>query len=263
MTEVALTGNRRSDGFIERGHQVTRLEAFVDAAFALATTLIMISIDQVPRTMQDLKDGLTEIPAFIACFAVIVMFWLGHNTWSRRYGLDDRKSLFLSLLLVMIVLIWVYPLRMMYGTAFAWLGFQLGLPPSMAPRMNWQANPADIQLLFICFGIAWSSLGLVIAALYRNAWKKRHELKLSRQEMILTRSEIASWQWIPFTGLVSITLALLIGPVQSWQIGLPGFAYCLMFFSWPVSVIAARSAKKRLAAEEGESAPKAAETEAS
>jgi hypothetical protein len=42
----------RSDGFRERGPQVTRLETFVGAAFAL-----------------------------------VAMFWWTHNIWRRRYGL--------------------------------------------------------------------------------------------------------------------------------------------------------------------------------
>src|SRR3546814_7073413 len=39
---------RMADGFVHRGRQVTRLETFVDAAFAFAVTLLVISIDEIP-----------------------------------------------------------------------------------------------------------------------------------------------------------------------------------------------------------------------
>ena len=40
-----------SDGFRERGAQVTRLEAFVDAAFAFSLTMLVISTNDVPRSI--------------------------------------------------------------------------------------------------------------------------------------------------------------------------------------------------------------------
>ncbi len=48
----------------KRGDETTRIEAFVDAAFAFALTLLAIGGDH--RT--------------------------GHTDWSRRYGLDDAAS---------------------------------------------------------------------------------------------------------------------------------------------------------------------------
>jgi hypothetical protein len=38
-------------------------------------------------------------------------FWMGHWSWSRRFGLEDGRSIALSCLLVFLVLVFVYPLK--------------------------------------------------------------------------------------------------------------------------------------------------------
>lgn len=40
-----------SDGFGERGMQVTRTETFVDAAFAFAVTLLIITLEKLPAAL--------------------------------------------------------------------------------------------------------------------------------------------------------------------------------------------------------------------
>src|SRR3546814_19928367 len=49
---------RMADGFVHRGRQVTRLAAFVDAAFPFAVTLLAISIDEIPDGRAPLVLGL-------------------------------------------------------------------------------------------------------------------------------------------------------------------------------------------------------------
>ena len=49
-----------------RGEQVTRLETFVDAAFAFAMTLLVVSFDAMPESFSELYDALRRLPAFLA-----------------------------------------------------------------------------------------------------------------------------------------------------------------------------------------------------
>lgn len=42
------------DGFRLRGTEMTRLETFLDAAFAFATTLLVISVGSIPENYQEL-----------------------------------------------------------------------------------------------------------------------------------------------------------------------------------------------------------------
>ncbi len=120
-SDPGAAGIPNKEGFLERGLQVTRLEAFVDAAFAFAVTMLVISVDSIPDSIQALVVALKSIPAFAVSFAMIAMFWSAHARWSRRYGLDDRASTVLSLVLVFLVMIYVYPLRLLFGVFFAWI----------------------------------------------------------------------------------------------------------------------------------------------
>ena len=69
---------RLPDGFVERGHNVTRIEAFVDAAFAFAVTLLVIASNSVPTSFEEMIQALKGVPAFAASFAQIMMFWSAH-----------------------------------------------------------------------------------------------------------------------------------------------------------------------------------------
>ena len=117
-TEAALAAVPVKNGFRQRGMEMTRLETFTDAAFAFAVTLLVISVDDVPRSYDEFITALKQIPAFIACFLQLMLFWWGHHTWSRRFGLEDGTSMLCSLALVAAVLIYIYPLRVIFGAFF-------------------------------------------------------------------------------------------------------------------------------------------------
>ena len=68
------------DGFRLRGMDMTRTETFTDAAFAFAVTLLVISIDAVPTTYDELLIAVQGIPAFGLACALLFLFWYGH--WS-------------------------------------------------------------------------------------------------------------------------------------------------------------------------------------
>lgn len=238
---------RRRDGFRERGGQVTRVEAFVDAAFAFAVTLIVISFDRVPESLPELIEALKLVPAFAASFALVALFWHAHHVWSRRIGLDDSGSVTLSLLLVFLVLVWVFPLRILFGTAILWL-YELALPATWRitqPEFVFHGYD-DVRTMFAIYAVAWSSLGFVIAALYRHAWRRRDELGLDLEERVKVRGEIATWLCAPATGALSIVATILLAEPVPWAAGAPGFVYFLMFFSGPIGRLAERRARARL-----------------
>ena len=61
LSELPVNGGVR-----QRGEQVTRLETFVDAAFAFAVTLLVVSFDAMPSSFAELYDALRRLPAFLA-----------------------------------------------------------------------------------------------------------------------------------------------------------------------------------------------------
>src|SRR5206468_12916299 len=86
----------RLGGFRLRGIEMTRLETFIDAAFAFAITMLVIAAQQIPDDIKTLLAASTNVPAFVASIIVLGIFWRGHWLWSRRYGLDDGTLVFSS-----------------------------------------------------------------------------------------------------------------------------------------------------------------------
>ena len=223
LTPGTTSKVRRADGFFERGDQVTRLEAFVDAAFAFAVTLLAISIDSVPANREELILALKGVPAFACSFAVICMFWWEHNQWSRRFGLDDGKSSVLSLIYVGLVLVYVYPLKSMFSSMFAFLSNQY-LPSSYAIT-----GLDDLRWMFGLYAVAFSSLGLILHLLERHAWKRRHEIGLDPHECLALQRELAASRLHMIVGLISLTIAVgMPEGMPHWAYSMPGVAYCLL-----------------------------------
>jgi hypothetical protein len=221
---------RRSDGFRERGREVTRLETFVDAAFAFAVTLLVIAAGSLPESVADLVHALERIPAFAAAFALIAVFWSAHDTWSRRYGLADRTTTVLSLLLVFLVLIYVYPLRMLFESFFTWVsGGRLGDGAGVRTL-------DDLRTMFVAYGLCFATLAGVIVALYLHAWRRRDGIGLDAHERAATLAHAAAYGYFVLlaTGSVAVALAMP-APRAGWMIGLPGFVYFGMFASFPIS----------------------------
>lgn len=109
LSQEYLGSCKCEDGRILRGESMTRIETFVDAAFAMLVT----SIDVIPKTVPELLSLSQDIPAIIISATIIGSIWLAHTLWSRTFGLQDRIRLYLSLGLVALVLIFVYPIKLM------------------------------------------------------------------------------------------------------------------------------------------------------
>ena len=224
-----------------RGHGVTRLEAFVDAAFAFAVTLLVISVERIPDSMAGLLQALKNVPAFAASFAMVAMFWYAHVRWSRRYRLGAVPATLLSLLLVFLVLVYVYPLRLLLGTFFAWItGGWLPMPLSDAN------GPRPLAFMFVFYGLAFASMSACIGGLYVLAWRARGRLGLDGDAAPNAAGEVASHAYFVLVSLLSVLIALLLTEQsRSWQVALPGCAYFLLSFAGVVHVQGQRWGERR------------------
>jgi uncharacterized membrane protein len=90
----------RLRGFRLRELEMTRLETFVDATFAFAITMLVIAGQQAPDQIDVLLNAFKNVPVFAASVASLAIFWRGHWLWSRRYGLKDGVSIFISWALI-------------------------------------------------------------------------------------------------------------------------------------------------------------------
>lgn len=218
---------RDAEGFRLRGAEMTRVETFTDAAFAFALTLLVISNDPVSDTAQ-LRDMLRLVPVFLLSGSMLMTFWWGHHGWSRRYGLDDGRSAVLSIMLVFTVLVFVYPLRFVFGSFMFWLGLITGLDlghPAFAT-----ARPADINHLFAVYGAGFVAMSVALLLLYAHAWRQRAVLQLDVVEQVHTRNALAMWSIYAGVGAFSLVLALTLPPTM---LGLPGWAYGLLGIVMP------------------------------
>lgn len=206
---------------LERGDKVTRLEAFVDAAFAFAVTLLVISGDQIPTSVSMLLDALKQVPSYAASFALIMQFWLNHADWSRRFGLEDIYSDRLSLLLVFVLLIFVYPLKMVFASLFSMLS--QGYLPTHFKIESWLQVPA----LFQTFAIGFGAMALVMCLLFSRAVKLGQNLDFSDREIAYAKYKRLQWGMVVLFSIFSLILAAVIParPETGIWIAMPGFIF--------------------------------------
>jgi uncharacterized membrane protein len=163
-----------------RRHDISRLEAFSDAVFAFALTLLVVSLE-VPKSFDELMNLMRGFPAFACCFAVLVGIWVEHNLFFRRYGLQDGYTVLLNSILLFVVMFYVYPLKFMLDSGFAhflaWTG--QGVHPMTLPQL---ARASAI------YGLGWIAVFVMFGLLYRHAYRKRHELGLTALEVFNIKS---------------------------------------------------------------------------
>ena len=175
-------------GFRQRGTEMTRLETFADAAFAFAVTLLVIGGgDNIPTSFQEMVLALKQVPAFAASFANIMLFWVAHYRWSRRFGLEGPGSVLLTLLLIFVVLLLVYPLKAIYSGAFDF--FSGGYLDSYFELRSVD----DLRNMFIIFGAGYAALSGVIVLLNRHALGMSEALSLNSLERFETVTEVQRW----------------------------------------------------------------------
>ncbi|HEV3409568.1 MAG TPA: TMEM175 family protein, partial [Chthoniobacterales bacterium] len=206
----------RLRGFRLRGLAMTRLEGFVDATFAFAVTMLIIAGQQVPDDVSALLAAFKHVPSFAASIVVLAIFWRGHWTWSRRFGLEDNVSICISWALIFTMLIYVYPLKVIFGGMFAVLS-DAAIGQSIIVR-----SIGEARAIFALYAAGFTALSVQIVLLNLRAWSLRDPLRLNEREKLLTRGAIEGWSIPVFVGLVSLGLALV---VPRPQIGWSGWVY--------------------------------------
>ena len=173
---------------------VARVDAFTDAAFAFAVTLLVVGAGgEIDATA--LARVVASIPAFAIGFAIIAMFWLGHVRWRRYRGDGDWRSLLLTLALVFVTLVYVAPLRAMAASFATFLGASGG-----------QAFAGDLGQLFAVYGSGFAAMALLLALLFGDA---RRNQALSPQERAAVGGERWIWVILTVTGVASTVLAMI------------------------------------------------------
>lgn len=221
------------EGVRQRGAETTRLDTFCDAAFAFAITLLVIGGEGIPNSYSELILALKGVPAFAASFAVIAGFWWSHRTWSRRYGLEDGVTTLISLVFVFVVLIYIYPLRMVFSAFASWAS------GGWLPTDFVMTDPRDMLGIFAVYGVGFAAQTGILVLLYLRVLKVGDTLNLDEVERLRTRQEIVQNLVLAVTGVTSAVWALALPP----QVGIyAGFLYMTLPVTMPL--LAMRYAKR-------------------
>src|SRR5579872_3693954 len=90
----------------------SRVEAFSDGVFAIAITLLVLTIAQ-PTNYSDLGHQLRErwpsLAAFVVSFAVIGIMWLNHHSLFIHFARVDRGLFYLNMFLLLTITFLPYP----------------------------------------------------------------------------------------------------------------------------------------------------------
>ena len=168
-----------------------RLDAFTDAAFAFAVTLLVIGGSEAPTSVAMLMAAMAEVPAFAIGFAIVAMFWSAHVRWRHCRGEGGWLSMLLSVLLIFLVLIYVQPLRAMARSLSTFLGGS-GTP--------FQGAVGD---LFFVYGLGFVAMAATIACLFMEAQRSP---EIDEEMRVSVRGEAIIWLILVATGLVSIQM---------------------------------------------------------
>jgi uncharacterized membrane protein len=225
-----------------RGKDVSRVEAFSDAVFGFAVTLVVVSLD-VPANFTQLQDTLIHgFFSFAICFAMLVGVWHGHYKYFRCYGLEDAFTIFLNMVLLFVILIYIYPLKFLFNL----LADTLFFPAAVNPAIQEQQWPG----LMVIYGLGFVAVYTVFLLLYVHAYRERAQLGLNEAEVNVTMSSLFTTLLVMCVGLTSVLIAALGGVhYVSWS----GWAYLLII---PVQLFSRRIIQRIRKARQDEQAVK-------
>ncbi len=194
----------------------SRLQGFSDAVFALSATLLVVTLE-VPDNYQALLDAVAGFPAFALGFAAIVSLWYNHRSFFAHYPLRDGWTVLLNSLLLFIILLYVYPLKLLTQVmAERFLGAEALVSATMGMD--------EVRGMYLIFGAAALAVFGVFLLMHLRAWQLRADLRLDTLGLYDLRHEIRSYAILVVLGVLAIITAAL-GWGATW--GLPIWLFAL------------------------------------
>ncbi|HEY2725741.1 MAG TPA: TMEM175 family protein [Parafilimonas sp.] len=210
MIRKTISKDTIKNGFRLRGHEVKRIEAFSDAVFAFAVTLLIVSLE-VPKNFEELLTALHGFLPFGISFLFLMLIWHEQNVFFRRYAMDDTLIITLNCALVFIVLFFVYPLKFLFTLIFS----------DSHSAMTIEQSP----ILMTIYGAGFTIIYFIFFLMYRVALSRSAALELTALEKFETGTKMYVHLIFMFIGSFSILLTWLLPLEQS---GLAGLFYCVI-----------------------------------
>lgn len=200
---------RRKDGL-----EFERVAFFTDAVYAIAMTLLIVSID-VPtltgdigeprRLLGELRELVPQFFSFFLAFLLLGRYWLAHHElFSSLVGVDRT----------------LMSLNLVYLAFIAFLPFPTELVGKYEP------NPVSVVLFALCLSV----VSTMEAVMFRHAVRTG-----------LSRVEIgrAQYRYGMIQSLTPVALFLISIPIAFWE---PSVALFSWLLSIPIGVITERRA---------------------
>jgi low temperature requirement protein LtrA len=206
MLREKLFHHEPVDGFRWRSHEITRVEGFSDAVFGFAITLLIVSLE-VPKTSTELLATMRGFSAFVVTFMILAGLWYAQHTFFRRYGLEDRVTVILNLVLLFTVLFFVYPLKFLFS--------MLLTDPQMKGTIHTEHGLEPVVLaahkpwLFVIFALGFIAVFTVFFLLFRHAYKQREALGLNEFELYETEHSMRRMKLSIAVGVMYFAVAFL------------------------------------------------------
>jgi len=197
-----------------RHHEVSRIEAFSDAVFGFALTLLVVSLEPL-KDVPELLGAMRKAGPFALTFAMVCWIWWQHNQFFRRYGLQDAWTATLNCVLLFVVLMYVYPLRFLTESL---TGGLFGIDDRA--RLHGDNGPAVLLL----YSVGVFCIFATFVLLHMHAWRQRAALGLTPAETINLRFAMRAHLISMSLAVVSIIITLALPAAAA----IAGFTYALM-----------------------------------
>lgn len=203
-----------------RGREVSRIEALSDIVYGFSLTLIVVS-SEVPNSFTELGQVFLQLPAFAICFGLLILCWYCSYQFHRRYGLEDKTTIMLTVIQLFLVLFYIFPLKFL---------FTMVTETYLSPGTRTIEISFDqLPYLFMLYGCGWVGIFTLFALLYRNALSRKEDLELTPLEITITRCYGMSHLYTALIGIASIFVCVLAIPIKgNFMIILAGNIYVLM-----------------------------------
>jgi uncharacterized membrane protein len=189
----------RDGDFRVRGKDISRVEGLSDAVFGFAITLLAISLE-VPRTSGEVLHALRGAVPFAVTFLMLFSMWRTQFMFFRRYGIEDKKIVWLTGALLFVLLVFIYPLKFITGVMYESLLARIGLGlPDFHRAIPFPER--DIAPLFAVYGFGFATVFGVFSLMYRHAYSLRESLHLNDVEVFDTFEVIRSTTKVCLLGL--------------------------------------------------------------
>jgi len=185
-------------------HNISRIEAFSDAVFAFAATLMVVSVGYEESTSV-IKVDWTAFIGFGVSFFVLVALWSLHYNFFRKTDYMDHGLIALNSILLFVVLYYVFPLKSLVNS---WLGAQ---------QITWE----ELARLFELYSFGFVLIFLCLSLMYLRAYLKTKQVKNNLDLLFYARH---------FGIFVGVSLlSVLFAKLQlGLKLGVPGFIYMLL-----------------------------------